>query len=57
MTPYCIDCVHRWQNTDGINMCGRPSDAPRFCFVERSDTPQPDRDACGPRGKYFERKP
>jgi hypothetical protein len=57
VTPYCIDCVHRWQNTDGINMCGRPSDAPRFCFVERSDTPQPDRDACGPRGKYFERKP
>lgn len=58
MEPFCVNCKHRWLNNDGLNMCGRPSETPgpKYCFGERSNTPQPDRDTCGPRGKFFEAK-
>ena len=61
MNPLCIDCAHRWMNTDGINMCGRPIDeattpGPRYCYSERFGPPRSDRAICGPPGMYFEAK-
>lgn len=62
MNKLCIDCAHRWMNTDGINMCGRPIDeattpGPRYCYSERFGPPRSDRAICGPAGQYFEAKP
>ena len=59
MSPYCVDCVHRWLNGDGLNMCGRPTETPgpKYCFSERANPPDPGRDVCGPRAQYFEPKP
>jgi len=58
MNPLCIDCAHRWMNTDGINMCGRPAEVagPRYCYSERYGPPQANREICGPRAQYFEPK-
>jgi len=59
MNPLCIDCAHCWRNTDGLFMCGRPTEAaePLYCFRERGVTPVPGREHCGPRAQFFEPKP
>lgn len=59
MMPRCIDCAHCWRNTDGINMCGRPTETPGpvYCFRERNGPPEADREICGERARYFEAKP